>query len=44
MAELAAENLRLRLLLNATELLMDSVLVTEVIGVSPSPRKSHAHC
>jgi len=40
MAELAAENLRLRLLLNATELLMDSVLVTEVIGVSPSP-KSH---
>ena len=38
MAELAAENLRLRLLLNATELLMDSVLVTEVIGVSPSPR------
>jgi rod shape-determining protein MreC len=38
MAELAAENLRLRLLLNATELLMDSVLVTEVIGVSPGPR------
>jgi rod shape-determining protein MreC len=28
------------LLLNATELLMDSVLVTEVIGVSPS-RNSH---
>ena len=40
MAELAAENLRLRLLLNATELLTDSILVTEVIGVSPSP-KSH---
>jgi|TARA_B110000008_G_C16709505_1_gene460189 rod shape-determining protein MreC len=40
MADLAAENLRLRLLLNATELLMDSVLVTEVIGVSPS-RTSH---
>lgn len=40
MGELAAENLRLRLLLNATELLGDSVLVTEVIGVSPSP-KSH---
>ena len=40
MADLAAENLRLRLLLNATELLMDSVLVTEVIGVSPS-RNSH---
>jgi len=38
MAELAAENLRLRLLLNATELLGDSVLVTEVIGVSPSPK------
>ncbi len=38
MAELAAENLRLRLLLNATELLTDSILVTEVIGVSPSPQ------
>ena len=38
MGELAAENLRLRLLLNATELLGDSVLVTEVIGVSPSPK------
>ena len=37
MSELAAENMRLRQLLNATELLMDSVLVTEVIGVSPSP-------
>ena len=36
-AELAAENLRLRQLLNATELLMHSVLVTEVIGVSPNP-------
>lgn len=36
-AELAAENLRLRQLLNATELLMQSVLVTEVIGVSPNP-------
>ena len=41
MAELAAENLRLRQLLNATELLVDSVLVTEVIGVSPSPQ-SHS--
>lgn len=41
MSELAAENLRLRQLLNATELLMDSVLVTEVIGVSPNPQ-SHA--
>ena len=38
MSELAAENVRLRQLLNATELLMDSVLVTEVIGVSPNPR------
>ncbi|MDG1164251.1 MAG: rod shape-determining protein MreC [Porticoccaceae bacterium] len=38
MSELAAENLRLRQLLNATELLMDSVMVTEVIGVSPSPQ------
>lgn len=37
-ADLAAENLRLRQLLNATELLMDSVLVTEVIGVSPDPQ------
>ena len=36
-AELAAENLRLRQLLNATELLTQSVLVTEVIGVSPNP-------
>ncbi|MDG0969006.1 MAG: rod shape-determining protein MreC [Porticoccaceae bacterium] len=39
MADLAAENLRLRLLLNATELFLDSVLVTEVIGVSPTPRR-----
>ena len=38
MAELTAENMRLRQLLNATELLMDSVLVTEVIGVSPNPQ------
>ena len=34
MGELQAENIRLRLLLNATELLMDEILVTEVIGVS----------
>ncbi len=39
MANLAAENLRLRLLLNATELLLDKVLVTEVIGVSPTPKR-----
>ena len=36
-SELAAENVRLRNLLNATELLQDSVLVTELIGVSPEP-------
>ena len=36
-AELSAENLRLRSLLNATELLSDKVLVTEIIGVSPDP-------
>lgn len=39
MANLAAENLRLRLLLNATELFLDRVLVTEVIGVSPTPKR-----
>ena len=39
MAELAAENARLRNLLNATELLRDSVLVTELIGVSPDPSR-----
>jgi rod shape-determining protein MreC len=39
MANLAAENLRLRLLLNATELFLDKVLVTEVIGVSPTPKR-----
>ena len=37
MAELTAENLRLRNLLNATELLSDHVLVTQLIGVSPDP-------
>lgn len=37
MAELAAENIRLRSLLNATELLQDTVLVAELIGVSPNP-------
>ncbi len=37
MAELSAENLRLRNLLNATELLSDNVLVTELIGISPDP-------
>lgn len=39
MAVLAAENVRLRNLLNATELLQDSVLVTELIGVSPDPSR-----
>jgi rod shape-determining protein MreC len=39
MAELAAENVRLRHLLNATELLQDSVLVSELIGVSPDPSR-----
>ncbi|MEZ5483374.1 MAG: rod shape-determining protein MreC [Porticoccaceae bacterium] len=37
MAALATENVRLRNLLNATELLSDSVLVTELIGVSSDP-------
>nr|WP_256504627.1 rod shape-determining protein MreC [Gilvimarinus xylanilyticus] len=37
MAALAAENARLRQLLNATELLEDDVLVAEVIGISPNP-------
>ncbi|MBV1930768.1 MAG: rod shape-determining protein MreC [Porticoccaceae bacterium] len=37
MAELGAENVRLRNLLNATELLSDNVLVTQLIGVSPDP-------
>lgn len=39
MAELAAENVRLRNLLNATELLQNSVLVSELIGVSPDPSR-----
>lgn len=37
MAELAAENVRLRALLNATELLRDRVMLTELVGVSPDP-------
>lgn len=37
MASLAAENVRLRQLLNASELLQDSVLIAELIGVSPNP-------
>lgn len=35
--ELAAENSRLRALLNASEVLDDSLLVSEVIGLSPNP-------
>jgi rod shape-determining protein MreC len=37
LAALAAENLRLRELLNSTALLEENVLVAEVIGVSPDP-------
>lgn len=37
MAELAAENVRLRALLNATDLLRDSVMLAELVGVSPDP-------
>ena len=37
MAALAAENVRLRQLMNATDILQDSVLVAELIGVSPNP-------
>lgn len=37
LAALSAENVRLRQLLNATELLEDKVLVAELIGVSPNP-------
>jgi len=39
MAEVTAENVRLRNLLNATEMLKDRVLVAEMIGVSPSPTR-----
>ncbi len=37
MAALAAENVRLRQLMNAAELLQDDVLIAELIGVSPNP-------
>lgn len=37
LAVLAAENVRLRELLNSTELISDRVLVAELIGVSPDP-------
>lgn len=39
MAALMAENSRLKELLNSTELLDDSALVAEVLGVSPDPRR-----
>src|SRR5690606_16261916 len=37
MAALAAENVRLRQLMNATDILQDKVLIAELIGVSPNP-------
>lgn len=37
MAALAAENVRLRELLNSTEMINDRVLVAELIGTSPDP-------
>ncbi len=37
MASLAAENVRLRQLLNSAEMVKDRVLVAELIGVSPDP-------
>lgn len=39
MASLMAENARLKELLNSTELLDDSALVAELLGVSPDPRR-----
>lgn len=37
LAALAAENVRLRQLLNASQTLQDTVLIAELIGVSPNP-------
>ncbi len=37
MAELSAENLQLKSLLNGAELLKNSVLVAELVGISPDP-------
>jgi len=39
MAALAAENVRLRQLLNSAEMIQDRVLVAELIGVSPDPQR-----
>jgi len=38
MATLAAENLRLRHLMNSSEILQDRILVGELIGISPDPK------
>jgi rod shape-determining protein MreC len=37
MAALAAENVRLRRLLNSSDMLQDKVLISELIGISPDP-------
>lgn len=37
LASLAAENVRLRQLVNASQMLQDTVLIAELIGVSPNP-------
>lgn len=39
LASLAAENIRLRELLNSSAILQDNVLAAEIIGVSPDPSK-----
>lgn len=39
MAALQAENARLKELLNSTEMLDDSALVAELLGISPDPRR-----
>lgn len=39
MASLQAENVRLRALLNSSELLRDDVVVAELLGVSPDPAR-----
>ena len=37
MASLAAENVRLRQLLNSSDTMQDRVIIAELIGVSPDP-------
>lgn len=39
LASLAAENIRLRELLNSSAILQDNVLAAEIIGISPDPAK-----